>query len=59
MTELLKKLELSDLVLLLAEKKAHFDRLISHDKEFDEVKVLFLEIRDIEKLIREKQAEHN
>ena len=59
MTELQKRLELSELIPLLAEKKALYDQLISQEKEFDEVKVLFLEIRDLEKLVREKLAEHN
>ena len=59
MTELQKRLELRGLIPLLADKRALYDQLISQEKEFDEVKVLFLEIRDLEKLVREKLAEHN
>jgi hypothetical protein len=33
--------------------------MITHEKEFDEVRSLFIEIRELEKLIRDLQADEN
>ena len=59
MSELEKNPRIKELINLLAEKKSLYDQMISHDKEFEEVKILFTEIRELEKLIQGKQMKNN
>jgi hypothetical protein len=44
---------------LLAEKRNLYDQMITHEKPFEEVRALFIEIRELEKQIRDRQAEKN
>ena len=59
MNELEKYSKIEELTTLLATKKKLYDQMLSHEKEFEEVKTLFIEIREIEKLIQEKQMKDN
>lgn len=56
MNELEKNPGINELVNLLTEKRDLYNQMISHNKEFEEVKTLFTEIRELEKLIQVKQT---
>ncbi len=59
MNELEKNSAINELTNLLAEKKNLYNQMITHEKQFEEVKALFIEIRELEKLIQDRQAEKN
>lgn len=40
----------------IKEKKDLYDQMLEQNKEFEEVKTLFTEIRDLEKLMKEGEA---
>ena len=46
------KVKLNDLMHVLVEKRNIYDHMIGANKEFDEVKEIFLEIRHLEEAIR-------
>ena len=59
MSELEKNSKINELTNLLAEKKNLYNQMITHEKQFEEVKTLFIEIRELEKLINERKTEQN
>lgn len=59
MSELEKNFDIKELTNLLAEKKIVYNQMITHQKEFEEVRGLFIEIRELEKLITDRQTEEN
>lgn len=59
MSELEKNSKINELTNLLAEKRNLYDEMITHEKQFEEVKALFIEIRELEKLIQEEQTQKN
>jgi hypothetical protein len=59
MHELEKNTNINDLTTLLAEKRNLYNQMITHEREFEEVKTLFIEIRELEKMIRDRQTEKN
>ena len=50
-----RNLRLHELERLLKEKRNSFDKMISENKEFAEVKILFTEIRELERALKEHQ----
>lgn len=59
MNELEKNSKISDLTNLLLEKKSLYNEMLAHEKQFEEVKSIFVEIRELEKLIEETRAKEN
>lgn len=55
MSESSHELPFELLVQQLKEKRNLYNQMLSKDKQFEEVKTLFLEIRDLEKSIHGKQ----
>jgi hypothetical protein len=45
--------EIKELVALLNEKRSNFDKMLNENKEFEEVKRLFNEIRQLEKTLKQ------
>jgi hypothetical protein len=45
--------EIKELVVLLNEKRNNFDKMLNENKEFEEVKRLFNEIRQLEKTLKQ------
>ena len=56
MRESLNQTPVAQLTQKLIEKKNLYNEMLSEDKEFEEVKTLFMEIRELEKSIQETQA---
>jgi hypothetical protein len=44
-----------ELIRLLTEKRNLYNQMLSEDKEFEQVKSLFIEIKELEKSLKESQ----
>ena len=54
MTNQVNLTEFPDLIEQLREKRQLFDKLLSENKEFEEVKALFDQIRGLERMLMER-----
>ncbi len=59
MRESLNETPVAQLTQKLIEKKNLYNKILSEDKEFEEVKTLFMEIRELEKSMQETQAKNS
>ena len=55
----LNNVKVEQLQSLLVEKKHQYDQMITDNKEFDEVKAVFIEIKVLEESIQKAQAKKN
>jgi hypothetical protein len=49
----------NELEILLIEKRNALDKMLNENKEFEEVKILFYEIRELERRLKQQQQNMN
>lgn len=57
MSDKLKLFRIEQLIDQLAEKRELYNQMLSTDKEFEEVKTIFMQIRELEKSINEEKSD--